>query len=101
MAYVQYVLYGLWVLACIGSAYFSVTGRRSKDQLDRAIYGATTNIMMGCMLIILAFIFMLIFSGSTVSIVIEALFLVLGAFNIFAGLRNRGYYKKIKASSQS
>ncbi|MNP82201.1 hypothetical protein D3C76_1807660 [compost metagenome] len=45
---------------------------------------------MGFMLIVLALIQMFMFSGSTVRVVVGALFMVIGAFNIFAGIRNLG-----------
>ncbi|MNN91914.1 hypothetical protein D3C81_2100970 [compost metagenome] len=48
------------------------------------------NISMGFMLIVLALIQMFMFSGSTVRVVVGALFMVIGAFNIFAGIRNLG-----------
>lgn len=54
------------------------------------------NIFMGVMLIILALIQMFMFSGSTLRVVIGAVFMVLGAFNIFAGIRNHGLYARQK-----
>ncbi|MMZ71032.1 hypothetical protein D1872_342510 [compost metagenome] len=55
---------------------------------------AKMNIFMGFMLIILALIQMFMYSGSTVRVVVGALFMVLGAFNIFAGIRNLGLYAR-------
>ncbi|MEC0368888.1 YtpI family protein [Paenibacillus chibensis] len=96
---IRYLLYAVLVIACICAALYSSRSRRSKDARERGLYGATTNIFMGVMLIMLALIFMFIFSGSTVAVIIEAVFLVLGAFNIFAGIRNRGYYSRMKSDS--
>ncbi len=89
---IKYILFILLVVTCITSAYYSIRSHRSSDPTDRGLYGAITNILMGIMLMMMSLVFMFIFRGSTLSIVVEALFLVLGAFNIFAGLRNRKYY---------
>ncbi|OAB43247.1 YtpI family protein [Paenibacillus glacialis] len=89
---IKYILFILLVVTCITSAYYSIRSHRSSDPTDRGLYGANTNILMGIMLMMMSIVFMFIFRGSTLSIVVEALFLVLGAFNIFAGLRNRKYY---------
>ncbi|OAB43866.1 YtpI family protein [Paenibacillus antarcticus] len=89
---IKYILFVLLVVTCITSAYYSIRSHRSSNPTDRGLYGATTNILMGIMLMLMSIVFMFIFRGSTLSIVVEALFLVLGAFNMFAGLRNRKYY---------
>ncbi|MWV44026.1 hypothetical protein GRF59_10310 [Paenibacillus sp. HJL G12] len=99
MVVIRYLLFALLVIACICAALYSNRSRRAKDARERGLYGAVTNIFMGIMLVVLALIFMFIFRGSTVAVVIEAVFLVLGAFNIFAGIRNRGYYRRMKSNS--
>lgn len=94
---IKYILFILLVITCIASAYYSIRSHRSSNSTERGRYGATTNILMGIMLILISVVFMFIFRGSTPSVIVEALFLVLGAFNIFAGLRNRKYYASQKA----
>lgn len=94
---IKYILFILLVITCIASAYYSIRSHRSSNPTERGRYGATTNILMGIMLILISVVFMFIFRGSTPSVIVEALFLVLGAFNIFAGLRNRKYYGNQKA----
>ncbi|MNP27147.1 hypothetical protein D3C76_1200380 [compost metagenome] len=89
---IKYILFILLIITCIASAYYSIRSHRSSDSNVRGLYGAITNILMGIMLITMAVVFMFIFQGSTPSIIVEALFLVLGAFNIFAGIRNRKHY---------
>ncbi|MDR0266855.1 YtpI family protein [Paenibacillus sp.] len=97
--FIRYVLFALLVIACICAGLYSSRSRRAKDARERGLYGAVTNIFMGIMLVMLALIFMFIFSGSTVAVIIEAVFLVLGAFNIFAGIRNRSYYSRMKSNN--
>lgn len=94
---ILYVLYAGLIITCICSVYFSFKSRRSVDPAVRGLSAAKTNISMGGMLIILALIQMFMFSGSSLRVVIGALFMVLGAFNIFAGIRNHGYFSRSKA----
>lgn len=42
---------------------------------------------------------MFIFRGSTLNVVIEAVFLLLGLFNIFSGLRSYSYYSRARSGS--
>lgn len=95
---IQYVLYVLLIITCLSSVFFSFKSRRSLDPQVRGLAAAKTNISMGAMLIILALIQMFLFSGSTLRVVIGALFMVLGAFNIFAGIRNHGIFSRQKQS---
>jgi hypothetical protein len=53
------------------------------------------NMSMGFMLIFISLIQMFLFSGSTLRVVIGALFFLLGLFNLFAGLRNHSHYTRL------
>lgn len=53
---------------------------------------------MGMMLIFISFIQLLLSNESTLRIVLGALFLVLGLFNVFAGLRNLIFYQRKEAN---
>lgn len=99
ITFIKYVLFILLIASCFASAYYSIRSRRSSNPMDRGLYGAQMNILMGVMLVILSIIFMFIFKGSTPSIIVEALFLILGTFNIFAGIRNRSFYTNQKTNS--
>ncbi|CAM4440065.1 MAG: YtpI family protein [Paenibacillus macerans] len=94
---IQYILYAVLIIACVCSVFFSFKSRRSLDPKVRGLSAAKTNISMGVTLIILALIQMFMFSGSSLRVVIGALFMVLGAFNIFAGIRNHGIFSRQKA----
>ncbi|SDX19770.1 YtpI family protein [Paenibacillus sp. CF384] len=78
------------------SVYFSFQARRSTDTRVRGINAARMNMSMGVMLIFIALFMMLAFSGSTIKVIIGALFIVLGLFNLFAGLRNSSVYRSMK-----
>lgn len=77
------------------SAYFSFKARREADGKVRGLMSAKLNINMGLMLIFIAILLMLLFSGSSVRVVVCALFMLLGLFNLFAGMRNRTYFTRL------
>lgn len=95
---IRYALFAVLVISCIAAALYSIRARRKPDPIDRGIFLAATNISMGVMLLALAFIAMLMFSGSTPAVIVEAAFMVLGAFNIFAGLRSKSFYSRQKSA---
>lgn len=90
----MYILYAGLILSSIMSVVYSFKSRRSTDPVVRGSSSAKMNIWMGFMLIILSITQMFIFSGSTLRVIIGAVFMVLGAFNIFAGIRNNSYYSR-------
>lgn len=90
--FIKYVLFLLLTLSVLGAAWFSAASRRSTEPGDRARKRALMNMLLGCMLVLLALMSMFLFRGSTVSVVVEAVFIVIGAFNLFSGLRSYGYY---------
>jgi uncharacterized membrane protein HdeD (DUF308 family) len=92
---ITWVLGALIVLSCIGSVVFSFRYRRSSDGRIRGLNAARMNICMGLMLVFIALIQMFLFSGSTLRVIIGAVFLLLGLFNLFAGLRNHAYYSRL------
>ncbi|CAH0117755.1 MULTISPECIES: YtpI family protein [unclassified Paenibacillus] len=94
---IESVLYFLAVAALIGSVVYSFKFRRAADPRVRGLNMSKMNIFMGLLLVILAIIQMFMFSGSTLRVIIGAVFMVIGLFNIFAGIRNHSHYKRIKA----
>ncbi|MBB6019022.1 magnesium-transporting ATPase (P-type) [Paenibacillus sp. JGP012] len=95
----KYVLIALFAIVMICSALNSIRSRRTPDPHLAGLYRSWTNIWMGCMLMLLALILMFVYTGSTLSVIVEALFLVMGAYNVFAGLRNRSYYARLQQRS--
>ncbi|WP_082350909.1 YtpI family protein [Paenibacillus xylanivorans] len=92
----KYALIAIFALAMVCSALNSIRSHRATDPIATGLYRSWTNIWMGSMLVILALILMFVFTGSTLSVVVEALFLIMGAYNVFAGLRNRSYYARLQ-----
>ncbi|WP_028611897.1 YtpI family protein [Paenibacillus harenae] len=75
------------------SAIFSFKSRRTKDARTRGILTARMNISMGVMLLFIALVQLFLSGESTLRIVIGAVFMVIGIFNLFAGLRNLSLYR--------
>lgn len=89
------ILYVFIALALISSVFHSIKSHREKDTRQRGIYTARMNISLGSLLILLAVIQLFLFSGSSIRVVIGALFLLLGCFNLYAGFRNYSYFSKM------
>ena len=92
----HWVLLILICLLSLCSVYYSFKSRRSADARRRGMNAALMNVCMGFMLVLIALFFMLAYSGSTLKVVVGALFIVLGLFNLFAGLRNHSIYRSMK-----
>ena len=98
MIWVSYTI-NVFALISMGfSLYYSFKSRRTDDKTLRGLLGAKMNISMGAMLSLLSIILLFIYTGqnegSTIRVMIGALFLLIGLFNIFAGLRNRKMYTR-------
>ena len=93
MIWVSYSINFLALISMGFSLYYSFKSRRTKDAHLRGLLGAKMNISMGIMLTLLSIILLFVFvganEGSTIRVIIGSLFLLIGLFNIFAGLRNR------------
>lgn len=64
--------------------------KHSCCNLERGRRRSIMNVLLGAMLVTLSPMSMFLFCGSTINIIVEAAFLVIGAFNIFSGLRSYG-----------
>ncbi|MFD0588366.1 YtpI family protein [Paenibacillus sp. GCM10027627] len=89
----QWVLYPGIMITLALSAYFSFKSRRVADPRQRGMSTARMNMSMGVMLMFIAAVQLFLSNESTLRIVIGAVFLVLGVFNLFAGLRNLSAYR--------
>jgi hypothetical protein len=90
----MWALSALIVLTSVLSAVFSFRSRRSADGRLRGLYAARMNISMGLMLIFIALIQMFMFAGSTMRVIVGAIFILMGLFNLFAGIRNHAIFSK-------
>lgn len=91
---IKYLLFILLVLFVIGAAIFSLSSHRATNPHVKGLKRSIMNVLLGGMLVTLSFISMFLFRGSTVNIIIEAAFFLIGAFNIFSGLKSYQYYSR-------
>ncbi|KTD85715.1 YtpI family protein [Paenibacillus etheri] len=98
--FIKYLLFVLLVIFVIGAAVFSLSSRRALNPQDKGLKRSVMNVMLGAMLVTLSLISMFLFRGSTVNIIVEAAFLLIGVFNIFSGLRSYSYYSRIRNQEQ-
>lgn len=92
---IQLVLTVLVIVTCCLSVYFSYKSRRTTDPAQRGLYAARLNINMGLMLVVVSILLLVMFSGSSVRVVVSSLFFLLGLFNLFAGMKNQSYYTRL------
>lgn len=94
-------IFGIVILVTLVlSVNFSFRSRRHSDPTIRGLMAARMNVCLGLMLIALALLQMFIYSGSTLRVIVGAVFLVLGIFNLFAGLRNHSFFTKRRSSAR-
>lgn len=87
----------LVILATLaGSVFFSFRHRRQTSRKARGIDAAKMNMCMGVMLVAISLVQLLLFTGSSIRVVVGAAMLLLGLFNLFAGIRNYGVYSRVK-----
>jgi len=96
MQWLQGALTFVFFFSLFGSVYFSIRYRRQQSRKARGIDAARMNMSMGVMLISISFIQLFLFTGSSVRVVVGAVMLLLGLFNLFAGIRNHGVYSRLK-----
>jgi len=90
----EWALLALVVVLSVLSVYYVFKSRRAGEPGLRGLYGARSNISMGALVIAIACLYMLLFSGSTLKVIVVAVLILLGLFNIFAGLRNHAFYSR-------
>ncbi|MBD2863781.1 MULTISPECIES: YtpI family protein [Paenibacillus] len=96
MQWLQGALLIVFAVSLLGSVFFSIRYRRQHSRKARGTDSAKMNISMGLMLISISVIQLFLFTGSSVRVVVGAVMLLLGLFNLFAGIRNYGIYNRIK-----
>lgn len=91
---IQWMLSALIIVFVAFSVYYSFRFRRSTDPKLRGLYGARMNISMGLMLIIIAISQLFFFTDSVTRRIFGTVCLLLGLFNLFAGLRNHSHFSR-------
>lgn len=90
-----YVFYAGILLALVSWVVFSYRMRRATDPKVRGLHGARVNLSMGALLILASIVQFALFEPDTVRIIVGSAFLLLGLFNLFAGLRNHAHFRRM------
>jgi hypothetical protein len=78
------------------AVFYSYRYRRLTHEVQRGIYAAKMNIAMGFMLVFMAILQIFLFEANTIRTVLGTIFLLLGLFNFFSGVRNHIHYSSRK-----
>jgi len=89
-----YVFYAGIMLALVSWVVFSYRAKRSTDPKVRGLNAARVNLSMGALLVLASIVQFALFEPDTVRIIVGAVFLLLGLFNLFAGFRNHAFYRR-------
>ncbi|GAB2723018.1 YtpI family protein [Paenibacillus thermoaerophilus] len=93
--WIQIIMLGLLLAITCVSVYFSIRTRRLKGRKARGLSAAKTNISMGIMLIFAAVTLLFLFVDTGTRRTVATVFLIIGVFNLYAGLRSYSAYMRL------
>ncbi|MFC5451960.1 YtpI family protein [Paenibacillus aestuarii] len=92
---IQITLFTLICIALGFSLFYSFRSRREADPAKRGLFAARMNICMGLMLVLIAVTQIFFFSESSFRRIFGTVCVLLGLFNLFAGIRNHGHFDRM------
>lgn len=93
VVFLQFFLYFTAVLAAGLSLYNSIKSKRTTEGKKRGLYHARMNMAMGYMLVSFGIVQLFLHEfDSWVRVGVGFIFLLIGLFNLFAGIRNHTYF---------
>lgn len=95
----QYILSASILITLGLSVYYAIRYRRHPDPIERGVLSARMNICMGLMLILLSVTQLFFFTDTAVRRVIGTIFLLIGLFNLYSGIRNHSLFAKKRKQS--
>jgi hypothetical protein len=96
LLWIQVILFSFICILLALSVYYSIRSRREKDTARRGLYSARMNICMGLMLVLIAVTQLFFFSESSFRRIFGTICVLLGLFNLFAGIRNHGHFERMQ-----
>lgn len=96
MEWIQITLFTFIVIMLILSVFYSLRYRRQQNMKLRGLYAARMNICMGIMLIAIAVTQLFFFHDSVLRRSFGTICLLIGLFNLFAGIRNHQISSKLQ-----
>jgi hypothetical protein len=91
---IQIALSTLIVITLLFTVYYSFRYRRERDARLRGLFAARMNIAMGLMLCCIAVSQLFFLTDSVTRRIFGTVCLLLGLFNLFAGIRNHGIFNR-------
>lgn len=92
----SFVLTAVILLSLLSTVFYSFRSRTQKDAYLRGLLAAKMNISMGFMLVAMALLQIFLFEANTIRTILGIIFLLLGLFNFFSGVRNHMHYRSQK-----
>lgn len=86
------IVYALIFLLLAFTIFYSFKYRRQREAVPRGLYQARMNISMGGALVMLAIYILFLIPGTYATMIVGVIFLLLGSFNLFAGIRNHALF---------
>jgi glucose uptake protein GlcU len=92
----SFILTAVILLSLLSTVFYSFRSRTQKDAVLRGVLAAKMNISMGFMLVAMALLQIFLFETNTLRTALGIIFLLLGLFNFFSGVRNHMHYRSRK-----
>jgi glucose uptake protein GlcU len=96
LSWFSFFLTAVILLSLISTVFYSFRSRTQSDAHKRGILTAKMNISMGIMLVAMAMLQIFLFEANTMRTILGIIFLLLGLFNFFSGVRNHMHYNSRK-----
>jgi formate-dependent nitrite reductase membrane component NrfD len=84
------------IISLIFSVFYSYRYRTQSNPIKKGVFAAKMNIAMGFMLVSMAILQIFLFDANTMRTLLGIVFLLLGLFNFFSGVRNHMFYRAQK-----
>jgi glucose uptake protein GlcU len=92
----SFFLTAVILISMVLAIFYSYRYRSQTDAIKRGAFAAKMNISMGFMLVFMAILQIFMFEANTMRTILGIVFLLMGLFNFFSGVRNHMYYKSHK-----
>jgi hypothetical protein len=92
----SFMLTALIIISLVFSVFYSYRYRTQADPIRKGLFAAKMNIAMGFMLVAMALLQIFLFEANTMRTLLGIVFLLMGLFNFFSGVRNHLFFRAKK-----
>jgi formate-dependent nitrite reductase membrane component NrfD len=92
----SFLLTAVIIISLIFSVFYSYRYRTQTHPIKKGVFAAKMNIAMGFMLVSMAILQIFLFDANTIRTLLGIVFLLMGLFNFFSGVRNHMFYRAQK-----